>query len=160
MATVDQISRLLKDALQPIEDRLKAVEDKLEGVEDKLEGVKSAVARESALSANSRLGPHDKLVKVPFPDGRLPEDAQWPLSIATLAVGGSELMPGTTRLSGWSKEKSLVLLRRYGGYDTDDEGQTPTKCAASSLRRRRVLAKTIGVGVHQLRTACDMSFLM
>lgn len=45
------------------------------------------------------------------------------MSSLTQQVGGSELIPGTDCISGWSREKSLTFILAYEpGYQTDEEG--------------------------------------
>lgn len=84
----------------------------------------------------------------------------WPENLASLAVAGSELVPGKSKRVTWSKVQSLKLLQWYGDYNTDDDGDTDEKIAASSLRQRRAVADRIGVSSRQLGDVAALSFAM
>jgi flagellar capping protein FliD len=120
--------------------------------------LKTEVKIESAKAANSRTDALGNLSKVPNKQGDMPP--VWPDNIASLAVAGSELQPGSQKKVNWNKTKSLQLLMHYGDYYTDDEGDTDEKRAASSLRRRRAVAARIGVSARQLSDAAALSFAL
>jgi hypothetical protein len=58
----------------------------------------------------------------------------------------------------WGPE--LQELMHYGDYETDDEGDTDEKRAASSQHRRRAAAVRLGVRARQLSGATALSFAL
>mmetsp|Transcript_16241 Transcript_16241/g.40407 ORF Transcript_16241/g.40407 Transcript_16241/m.40407 type:complete len:150 (-) Transcript_16241:708-1157(-) len=135
-----------------IEDRLDSIINSLAELKHDVAELKHDVGTLTALQRNSCARLADRLVKVPLPDGSMPD--QFPPTLGALIVGGSELTPGGDNTPGWNKQMSLALIRKYDpAYDTDGDDSDPdTDNKRRSSRRRRLhLARLIGVTPAQMQ---------
>jgi uncharacterized coiled-coil protein SlyX len=160
VASLDNTVASLDNKVASVDTKVASLDTKVASLDNKVASLDTKVTVEAAKAANSRASAYDELAKVPYPNGTMPNDDDWPKTLAVLSVAGSELLPGKLVKGSWSGKKSLKLLRAYGNYETDDEGGTEEKQAQSSLRRRRELAKRIGVSSRQLSDAATLTFAM
>ena len=129
-----------------------------------------------ALQKNATATRRDILVRVPRPDGRIP-DAEYPISISQLLASGSERHPSHDEANNsfgeceifalyptqwypertnWSLAKSKALLQEYGqnlsessGSDADEEARA-IRTYMTSRRARLKLARVIGITQSQI----------
>ena len=105
---MEQLKQMLDAALQPVVQRLDTMDARLHRMEKQLTVMEKRQTVTEALQANGRAGLHDKLMKVPLPDGTEPDI--FPATLGALAVGGSELAAGTGSAANWNRDLSLRLI--------------------------------------------------
>jgi len=153
MITIEAISKLLDEKLLPLYGRLDAVEGRLDAMEGRLDAMEGRLTLIEARQINSTRSREEPLVKVPFPDGTLPPDADYPNSLAHLLVAGNEKLPNGQR-NGWDMKKSKYLLKKYnatGALSDSDGGED--EHSQRSRNRRLTLARLLGVTAAQLNFA-------
>jgi hypothetical protein len=118
----------------------------MDGMERRMDGMELR-------QINAGKGREGRLEKVPFHDGTLPDDTEYPPSLSHMLVAGNESLPNG-HPNTWNARKSKALLRKYRPASTtasDSEGDE--EYSQRSRNRRLELARTLGITASQLNFA-------
>ncbi len=141
---------VLSDRVGSMETKVSALSDRVGSMETSVSVLSGKVDILTSKSLNSMVDSGGTIAKVPLISGALPK-SEYPRCIYSLLVAENEKLPDDSP-NTWNAAKSLELIREYDpGYETDGNEN-----AGSVSKRRKVLAKHLGITPYQLDKAASV----
>lgn len=166
MATIEEVRKLLDEALKPINENLLGLRRDVDALRGDMANLRTDVRILATKQRNSTLGVHDQLGVVPFSNGRMPPRQDYPFSLAHLLVAGNEALPGVPAAAErWNARKSKKLLKMYERdsadvSDASDASDGEGQQGLDNLRERRLRIRVAAlVGVNQTQLAYHYQLL-